>query len=286
MKDANLATLEVVKYVVKRFGLHMNKRLGQNFLIRPDVVAQIADTADLKPGDPVLEIGPGIGTLTQALAETGADVTAVEIDSHLLPVLDKTLEHYDNVRIIHGDILKTDIAGLMGHKPFKVCANLPYYITTPIIMTLLEERLPMERLVVMVQKEVAERMTASPGSRIYGALSVAVQYYTQPEIIFEIPPKAFMPAPEVTSAVVCLDVRKEPPVSVIEEKRFFQVVKAAFSQRRKTFANTLKAAGVSKDGVAAILADCGIEGSRRGETFSLDEFAAIADAWTRYNKKQ
>ena len=146
--------------------------------------------------------------------------------------------------------------------------------------------LPMERLVVMVQKEVAERMTASSGSRIYGALSVAVQYYTQPEIIFEIPPKAFMPAPEVTSAVVCLDVRKEPPVSVIEEKRFFQVVKAAFSQRRKTFANTLKAAGVSKDGVAAILADCGIEGSRRGETFSLDEFAAIADAWTRYNKKQ
>lgn len=286
MKDANLATLEVVKYVVKRFGLHMNKRLGQNFLICPDVVAQIAETADLKPGDPVLEIGPGIGTLTQALAETGAAVTAVEIDSHLLPVLDKTLEHYDNVRIIHGDILKTDIAELMGHKPFKVCANLPYYITTPIIMTLLEERLPMERLVVMVQKEVAERMTASPGSRIYGALSVAVQYYTQPEIIFEIPPKAFMPAPEVTSAVVCLDVRKEPPVSVMEEKRFFQVVKAAFSQRRKTFANTLKAAGVSKDGVAAILADCGIEGSRRGETFSLDEFAAIADAWTRYNKKQ
>ena len=286
MKDANLATLEVVKYVVKRFGLHMNKRLGQNFLIRPDVVAQIAETADLKPGDPVLEIGPGIGTLTQALAETGAAVTAVEIDSHLLPVLDKTLEHYDNVRIIHGDILKTDIAELMGHKPFKVCANLPYYITTPIIMTLLEERLPMERLVVMVQKEVAERMTASPGSRIYGALSVAVQYYTQPEIIFEIPPKAFMPAPEVTSAVVCLDVRKEPPVSVMEEKRFFQVVKAAFSQRRKTFANTLKAAGVSKDGVAANLADCGIEGSRRGETFSLDEFAAIADAWTRYNKKQ
>lgn len=282
MKDADLANPEVVHYIVKRFGLHMSKKLGQNFLIRHDVVADIAAAADIGPGDPVLEIGPGIGTLTQALAETGADVTAVELDTHLLPILEKTLEHYPNVRVIHGDIMKVDIEDIMGHKPFKVCANLPYYITTPIIMKLLEQKLPIEKIVVMVQKEVAERMISGPGSKIYGALSVAVQYYTQPEMIFEIPPKAFMPPPEVTSAVVTMDVREEPPVDVLEEKRFFMVVKAAFSQRRKTFSNTLKAAGIAKEDVAAILADCGIDGTRRGETFRLDEFASVANAWSRH----
>jgi 16S rRNA (adenine1518-N6/adenine1519-N6)-dimethyltransferase len=153
-------------------------------------------------------------------------------------------------------------------------------------MKLLEQKLPIERIVVMVQKEVAERMTARPGSKIYGALSVSVQYYTEPEILFEIPPRAFMPAPEVTSAVVTMDVRKQPPVTVLEEKRFFQVVKAAFSQRRKTFSNTLKGAGVSKDDIQQILAASGIDGSRRGETFSLDEFAAVSDAWTRLIQKQ
>ena len=286
MKDVDLAKPEVVHYIVKRFGLHMSKKLGQNFLIRHSVVADIADAARLEPGSPVLEIGPGIGTLTQALAETGAAVTAVELDTRLRPVLDKTLEHYPNVRIIHGDIMKIDIEETMGHQPFTVCANLPYYITTPIIMKLLEQKLPIERIVVMVQKEVAERMTARPGSKIYGALSVSVQYYTEPEILFEIPPRAFMPAPEVTSAVVAMDVRKQPPVAVLEEKRFFQVVKAAFSQRRKTFSNTLKSAGIRKEDIQQILADSGIDGSRRGETFSLDEFAAISDAWSRLIQKQ
>ena len=264
----------------------MSKKLGQNFLIRHSVVADIANAAGLEPGSPVLEIGPGIGTLTQALAETGAAVTAVELDTRLLPVLDKTLEHYPNVRIVHGDIMKIDIEETMGHRPFTVCANLPYYITTPIIMKLLEQKLPIERIVVMVQKEVAERMTARPGSKIYGALSVSVQYYTEPEILFEIPPRAFMPAPEVTSAVVTMDVRKQLPVTVLEEKRFFQVVKAAFSQRRKTFSNTLKGTGVSKDDIQQILVASGIDGSRRGETFSLDEFAAVSDAWTRLIQKQ
>ena len=277
MKDVDLAKPEVVHYIVKRFGLHMSKKLGQNFLIRHSVVADIADAAGLEPGSPVLEIGPGIGTLTQALAETGAAVTAVELDTRLLPVLDKTLEHYPNVHIVHGDIMKIDIEETMGHRPFTVCANLPYYITTPIIMKLLEQKLPIERIVVMVQKEVAERMTARPGSKIYGALSVSVQYYTEPEILFEIPPRAFMPAPEVTSAVVAMDVRKQPPVTVLE---------AAFSQRRKTFSNTLKGAGVSKDDIQQILAASGIDGSRRGETFSLDEFAAVSDAWTRLIQKQ
>ena len=191
MKDVDLSNPDVVRYVVNRFGLRMNKKLGQNFLIRHAVVDDIAAAAELKPGDPVLEIGPGIGTLTQALAETGAAVTAVELDDHLLPVLDKTLEHYDNVRVVHGDIMRIDIAETMNHKPFKVCANLPYYITTPIIMKLLEQKLPIEKIVVMVQKEVAERMVAAPGSKIYGALSVSVQYYTEPRMLFEISPKCF-----------------------------------------------------------------------------------------------
>lgn len=280
MKEVDLSNPDVVRYVVKRFGLRMNKKLGQNFLIRHTVVDDIADAADLAEGEPVLEIGPGIGTLTQALAETGAAVTAVELDDTLLPVLDKTLEHYDNVRIVHGDIMRIDIEETMHHQPFKVCANLPYYITTPIIMKLLEQRLPIEKIVVMVQKEVAERMVSGPGSKIYGALSVSVQYYTQPKMLFEIPPQAFMPAPEVTSAVVSLDVRKEPPVKVMEEKRFFQVVKAAFGQRRKTFANTLKSAGLTKEQTVQILAAADIDGQRRGETFSLEEFAKVADAWT------
>ncbi|MCH4178977.1 MAG: 16S rRNA (adenine(1518)-N(6)/adenine(1519)-N(6))-dimethyltransferase RsmA [Megasphaera sp.] len=281
MKEVDLSNPEVVRYIVKRFGLRMNKKLGQNFLIRRDVVDDIADAADLTVGTPVLEIGPGIGTLTQGLAETGADVTAVELDDKLLPVLDKTLEHYDNVRIIHGDIMRIDIEETMNHQPFTVCANLPYYITTPIIMKLLEQRLPIEKIVVMVQKEVAERMTFGPGSKIYGALSVSVQYYTEPHLLFEIPPHAFMPAPEVTSAVVSMDVRKEPPVHVTEEKRFFQVVKAAFGQRRKTFANTLKSTGLGKEDVARILTEAGIDGQRRGETFSLEEFADVANAWSR-----
>ena len=244
------------------------------------IAEYIAAAAELKPGDPVLEIGPGIGTLTQALAETGAAVTAVELDDHLLPVLDKTLEHYDNVRVVHGDIMRIDIAETMNHKPFKVCANLPYYITTPIIMKLLEQKLPIEKIVVMVQKEVAERMVAAPGSKIYGALSVSVQYYTEPRMLFEISPKCFMPAPEVTSAVVSMDVRQTPPVQVQEEKRFFQVVKTAFSQRRKTFSNTLKSAGLSKEQIAGILEASHIDGSRRGETMSLQEFADVADAWS------
>lgn len=278
MKEVELANPEVVRYIVQRFGLRMNKKLGQNFLIRSDVVKNIASAAGLKEGSPVLEIGPGIGTLTQALAETGAAVTAVELDDKLLPVLDKTLEKYENVRIVHGDILRVNIEEMMGRKPFTVCANLPYYITTPIIMKLLEQRLPVERIVVMVQKEVAERMTAAPGSKIYGALSVSVQYYTQPEMLFDIAPRSFMPAPEVTSAVVRMNVLREPPVHT-DEKKFFAVVKAAFQQRRKTLANALKGTGMPKDMLETVFAESGIDSKRRGETLSLDEFAALANAW-------
>ena len=284
MKEVDLSNPDVVRYVVNRFGLRMNKKLGQNFLIRHSVVDDIADAADIGEGDPVLEIGPGIGTLTQALAETGAAVTAVELDDHLLPVLDKTLEHYDNVRVVHGDIMRTDIETLMNHKPFKVCANLPYYITTPIIMKLLEQKLPIERIVVMVQKEVAERMVAVPGHKIYGALSVSVQYYTEPKMLFEISPKCFMPAPEVTSAVVAMDVRREPPVDLMDEKRFFSVVKAAFQQRRKTLSTALKTTCMSKDQIANVLEAASIDGKRRGETLSLQEFADIANYWVKTTK--
>lgn len=279
MLESVIASPEVVHYICKRFGIHMSKKLGQNFLIRRSVVDEIVDAAELNPTDSVLEVGPGIGTLTQGLAQSGAAVTAVELDRRLPEVLAVTVGGYENVRIVQGDILQVNISELMGDKPFKVVANLPYYITTPIIMALLERKLPIERLVVMVQREVAERMVAKPGTKAYGALSVAVQYYTEPYIVMDVPPKAFMPAPEVMSAVVCCKRRTEPPVQVKNEKILFRVIKAAFAQRRKTFANTMKTTGLSKDTIAAVLSKAGIDGQRRGETFSLDEFAAIANSW-------
>lgn len=279
MLESIIASPEVVHYVCKRFGIHMSKKLGQNFLIRRSVVDEIVAAAELTAGEPVLEIGPGIGTLTQGLAQSGAAVTAVELDRRLLEVLDTTLAQYNNVRIIHGDVLKVNIPEIMNHKAFKVVANLPYYITTPIIMSLLEMKLPIERLVVMVQREVAERMVAQPGTKAYGALSVAVQYYTEPSIVMDVPPRAFMPAPEVTSAVICCRLREKPPVEVADEKLFFRVVKAAFAQRRKTFSNTMKTTGLDKETIASVLAKANIDGARRGETFSLQELADVANAW-------
>lgn len=279
MLESIIASPEVVQYVCKRFGIHMSKKLGQNFLIRRSVVDGIVDAAELKEGEAVLEVGPGIGTLTQGLAQSGADVTAIELDRRLLEVLDTTLAPYNNVRIIHGDVLRLNVPDIMNYKPFKVVANLPYYITTPIIMSLLESKLPIERMVMMVQKEVADRMVAKPGTKAYGALSVAVQYYTVPDIVLDVPPKAFMPAPAVNSAVIRCILRDKPPVDVIDEKRFFRVVKAGFEQRRKTFSNTMKTTGLSKEDIAAILDKAGIDGNRRGETFSLQEFADIANSW-------
>lgn len=286
MIEAVIASPEVVHYICKRFGIQMSKKLGQNFLIRRSVVDDIVYAADVKEGDPVLEVGPGIGTLTQGLAQAGANVKAIELDRRLLDVLGHTLESYDNVEIIHGDVLKVNIPQIMNHKPFKVVANLPYYITTPIIMSLLESKLPIERLVVMVQKEVAERMVAKPGSKAYGALSVAVQYYTMPEIVLDVPPKAFLPAPEVTSAVIRCILRQEPPVKVHDEALFFRVVKAGFAQRRKTFSNTMKTTGLKKEFIDEILRQAHIDGSRRGETFTLQEFADIANAWHNLENKK
>ena len=279
MIESIIASPEVVHYICKRFDIKMSKKLGQNFLIKRSIVDEIVKAADLQEGEPVLEIGPGIGTLTQGLAQSGANVTAIELDTRLLEVLDTTLAQYSNVTIVHGDVLKLDVPSIMNNEPFKVVANLPYYITTPIIMSLLESRLPIERLVVMVQKEVALRMVAKPGTKDYGALSVAVQYYTKPDIVLDVPPKSFLPAPAVTSSVIRCVLRDKPPVDVIDEKLFFRVVKAGFAQRRKTFANTMKTTGLSKDRIEELLAKANIDGQRRGETFTLQEFADVANAW-------
>jgi 16S rRNA (adenine1518-N6/adenine1519-N6)-dimethyltransferase len=278
MKQPTIANKDVTLHILKRFGIRMSKKLGQNFLIDEHVVRSIVEAANIGKGDAVLEIGPGIGTLTQGLAEAGAEVTAVEIDRRLIEVLAKTLEGYENIKVVHGDILRIDIAKEVMAPRYKVVANLPYYITTPIIMGLLEAHMPVDVLVTMVQKEVAQRMVAVPGTKDYGSLSVAVQYYTKPEIMFIVPPASFIPPPAVDSAVIRCTVREKPPVQV-DERVFFRVVKAAFAQRRKTLSNTLKTTGVPAETLKVILEKAGIDGTRRGETLSLEEFAAIANVW-------
>lgn len=279
-----IASREVTTHILKAFGLRMSKKLGQNFLIDASIVQGIVDAAEIEEGDRVLEIGPGIGTLTQGLAEAGADVTAVELDKKLPAVLAETLKGYDNVRIVPGDILKVNIPEIMGDAPFKVAANLPYYITTPILMALLERHLPITHMVTMVQKEVALRMVAKPGGKDYGALSVAVQYYTEPEIVLDVPPRSFIPAPEVDSVVIACKVRETPAVEVTDEKMFFRVVKAAFGQRRKTLVNALKGGGLPKEQIKDAMEQAGIEPVRRGETLTLEEFGKLADAFTELAK--
>ena len=301
-----IARREVTARILQAFHLKADKNLGQNFLVEESVVSRIAKAAELTPEDTVLEIGPGIGTLTQALAMTGASVVSVELDKRLIPVLQETVGAYKNVRIVQGDILKVNIpeiiaevkadqktAGATGKvaeaeseikqsDTFKVCANLPYYITTPIIMYLLEQKLPLERLVVMVQKEVAERMTAGPGGREYGAISVAMQYYTEPKIAFIVKAGSFLPAPKVDSAVLVCKRRSTPPVEVPDEKTFFKVVAAAFSVRRKMLNNSLKnMGGLNGEQVKAWLDRAGIDGRRRAETLSLEEFAMLARTWEK-----
>ena len=276
-----IADPKVTRHILNAFHLRASKRLGQNFLVDAGVVRAIVDAADLSPADTVLEIGPGIGTLTQGLAESGARVVAVELDKKLPAVLAETLKGYDNVTIVPGDILKLDILRILNlgaGEQFKVVANLPYYITTPILMALLEQHLPIARMVTMVQKEVAVRMTARPGSKDYGALSVAVQYHTDARIVMDVPPRAFMPAPEVTSAVIACCVRETPAVHPTDEKLFFRLVRAAFGQRRKTLLNALTGAGLTKELCRAGLAAAGIAESLRGEQLSLADFARLSDA--------
>ena len=280
-----IANVSTTRHILKSFNLRASKRLGQNFLIDKGVVDDIVYAADIAEGEAVLEIGPGIGTLTQGLLEAGANVIAVELDKKLPAVLAETLAGYENLRIIQGDILKVDILKIMNDQPFKVVANLPYYITSQIILTLLEKKLPITKLVTMVQREVAERMVATPESlsaakesaKTYGALSVAVQFYTEPRIAFDVPPSAFLPSPEVTSSVIVCDVRKTPTVEVEDDKFFFRVVRASFGQRRKTLINSLVGAGFPRELISKALERSDIDSQRRAETLSLEDFATLSN---------
>ena len=276
MVEPIIAQRDVTKHILSRFGIRTQKKLGQHFLVDEGVVRNIAAALDLAQGEKVLEIGPGIGTLTQLLAMTGAQVTAVELDRRFIDILGKTLQGYANVRVVQGDVLTLNIQEVMGQDKFHIAGNLPYYITTPIIMKFLEERVPAERMVFMVQKEVADRMVSAPGTKDYGALSVAVQYYTEAVKLFEVPASAFLPPPAVDSAVILCKMRQRPPVEVDSEKAYFRVVKAAFAQRRKTLANSLRGGGLPSEAVAAMLKETGIDGTRRGETLTLEEFAALS----------
>ena len=266
-----IANVSATRHILKHFNLRASKRLGQNFLIDKSIVDDIVNAAEIEEGELVLEIGPGIGTLTQGLLEAGANVTAVELDKKLPAVLAETLAGYENLLVVQGDILKVDINELMQNQPFKVVANLPYYITSQIILTLLEKKLPISKLVTMVQREVAERMVATPESlaankesaKTYGSLSVAVQFYTEPHIAFDVPPTAFLPSPEVTSSVIVCDVRKSPAVEVADEKLFFRVVRGSFGQRRKTLINSLVGAGFNREELSIALQKSNIDSSRR-----------------------
>lgn len=279
MLEANLADRQVVQYVIRRFGIHAKHKLGQNFLIRPDVVSAIAEAAELGEHVPVMEIGAGIGTLTQALAETGADVTAFELDKSLERVLSHTLEHYKNIHIIYEDVLKADLKTILGDRDWRCAANLPYYITTPILLSLIQSDLPISLFVFMMQKEVADRILALPGSKEYGALTLAVNFDCTAERVLDIPLTAFIPRPQVTSTVLKIRRREKPAVEVKDRKLFFSLVKMGFGQRRKVFTNAMKSGGIPADWIPEILAKAGIDGKRRGETFSMEEYGRLADAW-------
>ena len=271
--------------VLQKYNFSFQKKFGQNFLIDPHVLDKIIAAAEITKDDFVLEIGPGIGTLTQYLAEAAREVVAVEIDSTLIPILEDTLSAYDNVSVINEDVLKVDLRKLAeernGGKPIKVVANLPYYITTPIIMSLFESHVPLKSLTVMVQKEVALRMQAGPGTKDYGALSLAVQYYASPYLAANVPPNCFMPRPNVGSAVIRLTRFEETPVQVKDEKLLFRLIRASFNQRRKTLQNGLvnsQELDFTKEQVAAAIATLGVSPSVRGEALTLEQFAALANA--------
>ena len=272
----------VIKRIASKYGFVFKKGLGQNFLSSQEVLEEIADAAEIA-GEGVIEIGPGFGVLTNELAKRAKKVLALEIDENLIPILADTLSEYENVKVINQDILKADVKKLIDEEfsgeRVSVAANLPYYITTPIITALIEGNLPLKNLVVMVQKEVADRITASPGTKNYGAISVLCQYYTKTELVCVVDADLFVPPPKVDSAVVKMAFRSEPAVSVKDEKMFFRTVKAAFSQRRKTLLNCLVANfPQSKEEITNIMTSVGIEPTRRGETLSLEEFAKLSDA--------
>lgn len=270
--------------ILQKYQFSFQKKFGQNFLIDTHVLDKIISSAEITKDDFVLEIGPGIGTMTQYLASAAREVVAVEIDKALIPILSDTLSGFDNVTIINNDVLKVDIGALAQEhnngRPIKVVANLPYYITTPIIMGLFESNVPIESITVMVQKEVAERMQVGPGTKDYGALSLAVQYYAKPYIVANVPPNCFMPRPKVVSAVIRLEQHKEPPISVVDEKLMFKIIRASFNQRRKTLANGLNNSPeihLPKDVITEAIEELGKGAGVRGEVLTLQEFATLSD---------
>ena len=281
---ANLGNPKNTIEIIQKYEFMFQKKFGQNFLIDTHVLEKIISAAGITKDDCVLEIGPGIGTMTQYLAENAGHVVAVEIDRNLIPILKETLADYDNVTVINEDILRVDIKALAeeynGGKPIKVVANLPYYITTPIIMGLFESGVPIDNITVMVQKEVADRMKEGPGSKDYGALSLAVQYYAEPEIVANVPPNCFIPRPNVGSAVIRLTRHKEMPVEVKDPALMFKIIRASFNQRRKTLQNGLGNAPelpYTKEQIAAVIAEMGLTPTIRGEALSLAQFAQLSD---------
>ena len=277
-----LSSHRATKDIVDKHGFKFSKSLGQNFLIDGNVIDKIIDGARVKEGDKVIEVGPGIGTLTREMAKRAEKVVAVEIDKNLIPILKETLADFDNTEVVNEDILKVDINKLVDEKlsggPVKLIANLPYYITTPIVMKFLEEDIPVTDIVVMVQKEVADRMNAVPSTKDYGALSVAVQYYCDTEIVAKAPRHMFIPQPKVDSTVIGLHIREERKYKADNEQLFFKTVKAAFGQRRKTLLNSLSSMGVlDKAKIKEVLAEAGIDEKRRGETLSIEEFAHLSN---------
>ena len=287
MKEPTLGNPQNTIEVLQKYNFSFQKKFGQNFLIDTHVLDKIIQSANITKDDMVLEIGPGIGTMTQYLAKAAGKVIAVEIDKNLIPILEDTLSGYDNVRVINEDVLKLDLKKLADEenngKPVKVVANLPYYITTPIIMGLFENEVPVESITVMVQKEVADRMQTGPGNKDYGALSLAVQYYADPYIVANVPPNCFMPRPKVGSAVIRLTRHQNPPVTAKDEKLMFRIIRASFNQRRKTLANGLKNSqelNYTKEQVEAAISECGLPLNIRGETLTLEQFAKLSDIFS------
>ena len=282
--DSRLTDIGYIRDLLDRHGFSFSKKLGQNFLVNPSVCPRMAEACGASPESGVLEIGPGIGVLTRELASRAGKVVAIELDDRLPPVLAETLGGYDNVRVVQGDCMKLDLPALLreefGDRPVAVCANLPYYITSPIIMNLLESRLPVTNITVMVQKEAAQRLCAVPGTRQAGAVTLAVQYYAEAQTLFGVSRGSFLPAPNVDSAVIRLTVRQQPPVSVADERHLFRLIRAGFGQRRKTLLNSLTAAGYTKETLAAALTAAGIATTARAEELTLPQFAALSDALT------
>ena len=285
-----LSSHKATKEVVQKHNFKFSKSLGQNFLIDTNVIDRILEGARVQEGDYVIEVGPGIGTLTKEMGRTAEKVVAIEIDKTLIPILEETLADFPNIEVINQDILKVNVQELVKEKlnggPVKLIANLPYYITTPIVMKFLEEDIPVTDIVVMVQKEVADRMNAQPNSKDYGALSVAVQYYCDTEIVAKAPRHMFMPQPNVDSTVIGLHVREEKKYNVDNEDIFFKTVKASFGQRRKTLLNSLGGLGfLSKDQIKIALQEANIDEKRRGETLSIEEFASLSNAVNRIHNE-